>query len=225
MNSTITQDIDFTSIEKSPKEIINSFTEITGYSNEVVINGGEQFTVGKKVSDRNSGREKYPLFHHPSSSSANEFAGELIKERDPYGNYYILFKKRDQEEGKNSKVNALEVRDHSREQDLNNILTQLREELTNKDWEQDGIVRVSYEEKLDANMKLVEFIEESDKHSFNPQTMMIPQVMDGINEYPLDAQELMFYIQEGITINLSNKLKEVTPEQIREALIDYYNSA
>lgn len=204
--------------------VLDAFKSIRRYETEVTINGKETFLVGRSPTQDD---RSFRLYRHPSDGEG-AFAGEVRHDRE-YGSDNVdrvgfkVAGEGPDEEQLFEPVESLIVREHSRLDDLNDALPEIRTALTNSDWTS-GRADTGYGEWIQAVNTLATFVDEADlpELRISPKAIMQARVMHGIARYPLSADNLLAQVASSFEANCERGVHDATPEAFSEVLMAFH---
>jgi len=218
-HTTETNAIDTVRGEESPEAIMDAAVQMEPFETQVVLpqHDSPLYVTGRVESEFS----KYRLHERPDDGIGS-YIGEIGYKRG-----YLdaepeikFFPAGDDEEPE--PVDRLKVSDHGRTEQLDEILTELRTELTDTNWEQNP-GRTNYGEWIQASNTLAGFAveEHPELTGTDGRIFQESEVEHAIARYPHGAVEVMNSITMAVERRDRLTFEEVNPEAVRAILFGY----
>lgn len=209
-------------------EIVDTFDEIDCFKDSIQINDRqEQFLVGRTPQGE---RDTYTLHHWPEESGEVGFVGTIVYRRalirDGPNEHVVAFVPAGDnptDETVIEQVESLVIHPHGREERLDGLLPELRTDLTDSDWTEDGRADTGYGEWLQATNTLIDYIwdHEDALPQFPVKAIGYNEIMHAIARYPLNANDFMSQAVRAIERNHDDGLHGADAEALRSILFAY----
>jgi|AntDeeMetageno51_2_1112566.scaffolds.fasta_scaffold00890_7 hypothetical protein len=215
--------------QSTSQAVVDEFEKIERFEHAVRINDRENtFLVGRSPQ---ANSDEYRLHHWPNSP-ASGIAGTIEHDRtlnfDGDDKHIIAFKPSGDgpnEETIVEEIQSLDVIKHDRTERLNNVLDEIRTELTESDWTGEDHTDTGYGEWISAVGEVADFIKEDEdsSYSFPPRVVMNSKIMHAIARYPLSSEELLSQTSDCIRDRVEGGFRTANPEALRTILLQYAN--
>ena len=213
-----------TTAEPAPESVVDSITdEINRFQTAVTINEDPAAYLVGGIDKPRSGINTIRLYHHPTGANTG-LAGELrwgreITQRGEPDAYTVGFSPVGEQTIE--RVDSLAVEHHDRSKRLENLLPEIRSELTGLDWTDGNDPRASVDDWHTAAKALSDFASSHDSpYSFPPQDINRNKPTYVLARWGSPAVDSLVHVEQAL-LKKEGRIEAVTPEAFRQLLFDY----
>jgi hypothetical protein len=210
----------------TPPEIVQKFHDMNSWAETVHINGRDTAMLAGEKVEQNP--ESVQVYYHPQDPTHSGLAGTLKYDRELLepDSEVVAF----EPAGDNrddiipvEHVTELSTEQHSRTEQLDEVLNTVKTNLTDSDWSS-GRADTGYGEWVEAALSLVDFQSEfygDDQPFVLPvNTWTRDRVTHAVARYPLEGCDFISHVTNSI-LGMDDGAHNANPEAIRTVIVDY----